>query len=73
MKIYIEEIEDMSTHGVTFYSLVQGMDVYHADVRASGIDITAYSLDTGEHSPIDNEEKEQELIAALTAEIYKEK
>ena len=39
-KVYIEEIEDLSTHGVTQYSIVSGMDFYDAEVRASGVEIT---------------------------------
>lgn len=39
-KVYIEEIEDLSTHGVTQYSIVSGVDFYDAEVRASGIEIT---------------------------------
>ena len=73
MKIYIEEIEDLSAHGVTVYSLVQGMNIYRAEVRASGIDI--YERDHyDDGDPLDTEdEKYKELSAALTTEIYKEK
>lgn len=74
MKVYIEEIEDLSTHGVTVYSLVQGMNVYHAEVRASGIEIVSRNMDTNESTPLDNgSEKYKELVEALTPELYKEK
>lgn len=74
MKVYIEEIEELSAHGVTTYSLVQGMSVYHADVRASGIEIVSRNMDTGESTPLgNNSEKYKELVKALTPELYKEK
>ena len=73
MKVYIEEIEDLSAHGVTVYSLVQGMNVYHAEVRASGIEIVSRNMDTGESTPLENEDKYKELVEALTPELYKEK
>lgn len=74
MKVYIEEIEELSTHGVTTYSLVQGMNVYRADVRASGIEIVSRNMDTGESTPLgNNSEKYKELVEALTPELYKEK
>ena len=74
MKVYIEEIEELSTHGVTTYSLVQGMNVYYADVRASGIEIVSRNMDTGESTPLDNNsEKYKELVEALIPELYKEK
>lgn len=72
MKIYIEEIEDLSTHGVTTYSLVQGMDVYRAEVRASGIDI--FERDNhDEGKAMDTEGgKRNELVTELTNYIIKE-
>lgn len=74
MKVYIEEIEELSAHGVTAYSLVQGMNVYHADVRASGIEIVSRNMDTGESTPLNNNsEKYKELVEALIPELYKEK
>lgn len=74
MKVYIEEIEELSAHGVTTYSLVQGMNVYHADVRASDIEIVSRNMDTGESTPLgNNSEKYKELVEALTPELYKEK
>ena len=74
MKVYIEEIEELSAHGVTTYSLGQGMNVYHADVRASGIEIVSRNMDTGESTPLgNNSEKYKELVEALTPELYKEK
>lgn len=74
MKVYIEEIEELSAHGVTTYSLVQGMNVYRADVRASGIEIVSRNMDTGESTPLgNNSEKYKELVEALTPELYKEK
>ena len=74
MKVYIEEIEELSTHGVTVYSLIQGMNVYPAEVRASGIEIVSRNMDTGESTPLDNDnEKYKELVEALTPELYKEK
>ena len=73
MKVYIEEIEELSAHGVTTYSLVQGMNVYRADVRASGIEIVSRNMDTGESTPLgNNSEKYKELVEALTPELYKE-
>lgn len=72
MKVYIEEIEELSAHGVTAYSLVQGMNVYHADVRASGIEIVSRNMDTGESTPLgNNSEKYKELVKALIPELYK--
>ncbi len=69
MKVYIEEIEELSAHGVTTYSLVQGMNVYRADVRASGIEIVSRNMDTGESTPLNNDsEKYKELVKALTPE-----
>ena len=74
MKIFVEDIsEDYGTHGVSMYSLVQGMDVYHAEVRASGIDIVSRNMDTGESTPLESEYKYKELVEALTPELYKEK
>lgn len=74
MKVYIEEIEELSAHGVTTYSLVQGMNVYRADVRASGIEIVSRNMDTGESTPLgNNSEKYKELVEALIPELYKEK
>lgn len=74
MKVYIEEIEELSAHGVTTYSLVQGMNVYRADVRASGIEIVSCNMDTGESTPLgNNSEKYKELVEALIPELYKEK
>jgi hypothetical protein len=74
VKVYIEEIEELSAHGVTTYSLVQGMNVYRADVRASGIEIVSRNMDTGESTPLgNNSEKYKELVEALTPELYKEK
>lgn len=74
MKVYIEEIEELSAHGVTTYSLVQGMSVYYADVRASGIEIVSRNMDTGESTPLgNNSEKYKELVEALIPELYKEK
>lgn len=73
MQVYIEEIEDLSTHGVTVYSLVQGMHVYHAEVRASGIEIESRNMDTGEGTPLEKDnDKYKELVEALTPELYKE-
>jgi hypothetical protein len=74
VKVYIEEIEELSAHGVTTYSLVQGMNVYRADVRASGIEIVSRNMDTGESTPLgNNSEKYKELVRALVPELYKEK
>lgn len=74
MKVYIEEIEELSAHGVTTYSLVQGMNVYRAEVRASGIEIVSRNMDTGESTPLNNDsEKYKELVRALVPELYKEK
>lgn len=74
MKVYIEEIEELSAHGVTTYSLVQGMNVYRADVRASGIEIVSRNMDTGESTPLgNNSEKYKELVEALIPEPYKDK
>lgn len=37
MKVYLEELEEYNTNGVTTYSLVHGMESFYAEVRASGI------------------------------------
>jgi len=75
VKVYIEEIEELSAHGVTTYSLVQGMNVYHATwIQARGIEIVSRNMDTGESTPLgNNSEKYKELVEALTPELYKEK
>ena len=72
MKIYTEEIEDISTHGVTTYSLITGMDMYRAEVRASGI--TIWERDNHDNgAPLDEDsDKYKELSEALTKEVYKE-
>ena len=68
MKVYIEEIEDLSTHGVTTYSLITGMEMHRAEVRASGIEIaTIEGAILSEDEPI-----EQELRQALNNYIMKE-
>lgn len=64
MKIYIEELEELSTHGVTTYSLITGMDMYRAEVRASGIELSDL-----EGNEIDDKEIEEELTIALNKEI----
>lgn len=52
VKIHVEEIEDLNTHGVRVYSLISGMDMYRAEVRASGIEIWERdNYDSGE--PLD--------------------
>lgn len=73
MKVYIEEIEELSAHGVTTYSLVTGMDSYRAEVRASGVDIFERDhYDDGD--PLDKEGEEyKQLLSELTKELYKEK
>lgn len=74
MKVYIEEIEELSTHGVTVYSLVQGVHVYHAEVRAGGIEIVSRNMDTNDSTPIETDsDKYKELVEALKPELYKEK
>ena len=71
MKVYIEEVEDYSTHGVTAYSLVQGMHAYMAEVRASGITIW-HSEDYDQGKSLDSDdEKYKELSKALTEEMYR--
>jgi len=69
MKTYVEEIEDMSVPGVTHYSLVRGMEVFSADVRASGIE-----LFEKENAPMSEDHPlYQELYEAVKQEVYKEK
>ena len=72
MKVYIEEMEDLSTHGVTTYSLITGMEMYRAEVRASGI--TIWERDNHDSGASLNEDsgKYKELSEALTKEIHKE-
>lgn len=73
MKVYIEEIEDLSTHGVTVYSLVQGMNVYRGEVRASGIEIFERDAHNEGGAPLDEEdEKRNELYTELANYIIKE-
>lgn len=70
MKVYVEEIEDLSTHGVTVYSLVQGMDIYRAEVRASGITIWERD-DYDQGKPLDEEHEQYEkLKEAVVKESY---
>ena len=66
MKVYVEEIEDLSTHGVTNYSLVRGMEFYDAEVRASGIEIL-----NRDGTEIDNDELYNELENAVVKEVYR--
>lgn len=68
MKVYVEEIEEASTHGVTAYSLVRGMEVFDAEVRASGTTITERD---GPEITKDHPLYET-LIKAVTEESYKE-
>lgn len=72
MKIYIEEIEDLSTHGVTTYSLITGMEMYRAEVRASGITIWERDNHDNGASLDSSSDKYKELSEALTKEVYKE-
>ena len=60
MKVYIEEIEELSAHGVTNYSLVRGMQFYDADVRASGVTIL-----NRDGTEVENEEVLSELQEAM--------
>lgn len=67
MKVYVEEIEEASTHGVTNYSLVRGMEVFSADVRASGIE-----LFESENVPMDTKHPlYDELYEAVKQETLK--
>lgn len=68
MKVYVEEIEEASAHGVTNYSLVRGMEVFSADVRASGINI--FNSDASEMSK--EHPLYEELYNAVKEESYKE-
>lgn len=75
MQVYIEDIsEDYGAHGITVYSLVQGMKSYIAEVRASGIDLYR-SNDYGNGTrPLDEDDPQRkELYDALVKEIYKGK
>ena len=72
MKVYIEEIENMSTHGVTTYSLITGMEMYRAEVRASGITIWERDNHDNGASLSEDGNKYKELSEALTKEVYKE-
>ena len=67
MKVYIEEIEELSVHGVTNYSLVRGMDFYDADVRASGVTIL-----NRDGTEVKNEETLSELHEAMHNYLIKE-
>lgn len=69
MKVYIEEIEDLSTDDISVYSLVQGMDVYQAEVSLTGIEIASRNMDTGEVTPIEDTNKYKELAGALMLEL----
>lgn len=71
MKTYIEELEDLSTHGVTVYSMIQGMSMYRAEVRASGIEITKHNEDGDGKELEHDDEKYKELSEQLTKELYK--
>lgn len=66
-KVYIEEVEELSAHGVTNYSLVRGMEFFDADVRASGI-----SIKNRDGSEIDNEKLSDELYEAMNKYLIKE-
>lgn len=67
MKIYVEEIEEASVHGVTNYSLVRGMEVFSADVRASGIELfNQDGSDLSKDHPL-----YEELYNAVKEETYK--
>lgn len=68
MKVYIEEIEELSTHGVTNYSMVRGMDFYDADVRASGVSI--FRRDGSELT--DSDEAYEELHTAMNNYLIKQ-
>ena len=72
MKIYIEEIENMSTHGVTTYSLITGMEMYLAEVRASGTTIWERDNHDNGASLSEDSDKYKELSEALTKEVHKE-
>ena len=72
MKIYTEEIENMSTHGVTTYSLITGMEMYRAEVRASGITIWERDNHDNGASLSEDGNEYKELSEALTKEVYKE-
>lgn len=73
MDTYIEKLEELDKRDVNVYSLIQGMTMYRAEVRDSGIAIWRRDKhDQGR--PLDQDtEKYKELKAALIAEIYKEK
>ena len=75
MKVYVEEIEDLSVHGLTTYSLINGMEMYRAEVRASGIEIFERDEHENETGQAINEEHPQYEVLknALVKEIYKEK
>ena len=66
MEVYIEELEELNTPGVTNYSLVRGMDFYDADVRASGVTITRR-----DESEMDEGEAD-ELYEAMNKYLIKE-
>lgn len=66
-KVYIEEIEELSAHGVTQYSIVSGMDFYDAEVRASGVDIRNRN-----GSEVSDEDLHEELRKAMNDYLIKE-
>lgn len=67
MKVYIEEIEELSAHGVTNYSMVRGMELFDADVRASGVTIL-----NRDGTEVDNEELLSELQEAMHNYLIKQ-
>ncbi len=67
MKVYIEQIEELSANGVTNYSLVRGMEFYDADVRASGVTIL-----NRDGTEVDNEDVLSELQEAMHNHLIKE-
>lgn len=73
MKVYIEELEELNTHGVTVYSLIKGMDMYRGEVRADGIDIFERGAHNEGRPPLGEEDEvRNELVTELNNYIIEE-
>lgn len=76
MDTHIERLEELESHGITIYSLIRGMNMYRAEVRASGIYI--YEREDHENGGPEAEDSEElrqiekDLIDYLVKEIEDE-
>jgi hypothetical protein len=69
--VYIEDIsEEHGDDGVSVYSVIENMEFYYAEVRASGVTILT-DLDKGTEMSDDDPIK-KELINAVEQHIIKE-